>query len=174
VAFEIARQLQAEGQSMGVLALIDTGLSTIEESAEADDASLLVGLFDSVLGCSVEQLRGLELDEQLKFVLQRLKVSELAPQSLGLPWFRAYFKVYRANNLAKVRYSPGRYDGPASIFIAGERPAQAIHSRALGWERVVEGAIETHVVPGTHSNVIKQPYVQVLADRLGICLERFS
>jgi amino acid adenylation domain-containing protein len=174
VAFETARRLWAEGQSTGVLALIDTRLSTDEERAEADDASLLADLFDSVSGCSVEQLRGLELDEQLKFVLQRLKISELAPQSLGFPWFRAYFKVYRANYLARVRYSPDRYDGPASIFVAGERLAQATHSQALGWERVVAGVIETHVVPGTHSNIINQPYVQVLANRLRTCLERFG
>ena len=35
-----------------------------------------------------------------------------------------------------------------------------------GWRELVRGNIETHEIPGNHLNIIKEPGVRVLAERL--------
>jgi thioesterase domain-containing protein len=40
-----------------------------------------------------------------------------------------------------------------------------------GWRELVEGRIEVHEITGNHINIIKEPHVRLLAEKLKGCLE---
>jgi thioesterase domain-containing protein len=111
----------------------------------------------------IDELRELPLDEQLAFVLDRLKLQQLVPRGFGLPWFRGYFQAFRANRRAMWRYRAARFDGPAVLFRVTEDPRALPID--LGWTDLLPRlAIER--VPGDHATMLLEPHVHTLAARL--------
>ena len=43
-----------------------------------------------------------------------------------------------------------------------------------GWSEVSTGPVEVHSVPGDHITIMKEPHVQVIAQKLMACIERAS
>ena len=78
VAFEMAQQLQAQGQKIALLALIDTVATTSGAQAEDEDEVVLLGNFAQNLGLwwehlefSLDSFLQLNLDERLAYVLRQ-------------------------------------------------------------------------------------------------------
>ena len=42
----------------------------------------------------------------------------------------------------------------------------------MGWSDWANGGVEVHVVPGNHANLMYEPHVEVLAEKLTACLDR--
>jgi aspartate racemase len=42
----------------------------------------------------------------------------------------------------------------------------------FGWSKLAAGGLEVHHVPGDHIGILKEPHVQVLAEKLRDCLEQ--
>jgi thioesterase domain-containing protein len=71
----------------------------------------------------------------------------------------------RLNAKAEVAYEPQVYPGRIWIF-SGE---DLYDDPELGWGGLAEGGVESHVVPGDHSNnrqMMNEPHVQVVGERL--------
>jgi amino acid adenylation domain-containing protein len=165
VAFEMAQQLHAHDQKVSLLALIDTVLLFDENGSEIEDAMLLVELFADTLPLSLDYLRSLEPDEQLIYVSEQLKVSELVPEAFGLYWFRAYFNVYKNFYRAALKYTPRFYPDYITLFRANEATPHNGSDLDLGWRNLAAG-VEIKLVEGNHGNMVKEPYVKHLAEQL--------
>ena len=63
-------------------------------------------------------------------------------------------------------YDPGTYTGRLALLNAADRAAEYDSDRTLGWRSSATGAIDIHVVPGEHANIVHPPHVRELADRL--------
>jgi thioesterase domain-containing protein len=44
----------------------------------------------------------------------------------------------------------------------------------MGWDASAIGGVQVHVVPGRHVDMMKMPYVRVIADRLATYLDSGS
>ena len=42
----------------------------------------------------------------------------------------------------------------------------------LGWSEWAAGGVEVHLVPGNHANLVYEPHVEVLAEKLRACLSQ--
>jgi aspartate racemase len=42
----------------------------------------------------------------------------------------------------------------------------------VGWRKFVDGELEIHEVPGSHTGILDEPHVRVLAEKLKVCIER--
>jgi thioesterase domain-containing protein len=42
----------------------------------------------------------------------------------------------------------------------------------MGWSEWASGGVEVHVVPGNHANLMYEPHVEVLAEKLTACLNQ--
>ena len=172
VAWEMARQLEEVGQKVALLALIDTyAPKTMSEKEQIDAATLanslaadLGGIFGTELSISAYNIQQLQPEEQLQHIFTTAKRHNLLPPEVGIEQMRQLFEVFKANRVAVTNYQPQPYSGRIVQFCASSPEADR------GWSSLVTGKLETYMIPGDHYGMMRSPHVQVLAQKLGACL----
>jgi len=157
IAFEMARQLQADGQEVGVLALLDT------YPGKPKSNKMLLST-----------LMTLPFREQLKYVAHRAKRIRKGIKRrfefLFLP--RPLKEVRRVFTVAEEKYRPQVYFGSATWFRATEKGLRGADNPTDDWSKWVTGGVEVHEIVGDHGSVLKEPDVSHLAESLRACLNR--
>jgi amino acid adenylation domain-containing protein len=169
IAFEMAQQLQAQGQEVALLALIDSHAPAGAEP-EPDDLKLLGG-FALDLGLPLQRLRldsdhlaTLGADERLTWILQEAQRVQVIPGDVELPQVRRLFHVFKYNVQAVRQYVPRAYAGPVVLFKAQEQRGD--FEPDLGWRAVTAGELAVQTVPGDHYTLVREPHVAALAEQL--------
>jgi thioesterase domain-containing protein len=86
-------------------------------------------------------------------------------------WMREYFDV---NNRAVKLYFPQRYRGRIVLFRSSEgydRLDMRSDDPHLGWGRIATDGVDTHIIPGNHRQIVREPSVQELGQRLQLYLD---
>ena len=170
IAFEMARQLVEEGERVQLLALIDSyAPQSIETPQYFDHHDLLhmfvtdlEGVSGRSLGFSVDNLRGLSLEDTLEVLLARARASEIVPDDLGPAELRELFELYSANLSALLAYKPQAYAGKLTIFSSAAPDSDS----ARGWKPYAADA-DVFEIEGDHYSIVNGPPVKVLAAHLG-------
>jgi len=155
LALEMAQQLQKRGESVALLAIIDTRIystrfATFWHGSRVFLTSMLPHLWPYI--SDYFHLRSAEPSGQAK--LPNFKTSEL----------KRLLQVFQANVRADSRYRPQSYQGKMTLF----RTAQ--QDSTWGWGDIAVNGVELHQIPGHHMNVLRPPQVQVLAEKLAACM----
>ncbi|MCC3418011.1 MAG: acyltransferase domain-containing protein [Microcoleus sp. PH2017_07_MST_O_A] len=170
VAFEMAQQLNAIGQKVALLTLIDTpGPGQMPVLETEDDTAILVYIlgvgFD--LSLSLDVLQQLEQDEQLLYFLEQVKIANrVVPPDFGLPEIRHFLHLFKVHGQAMRNYIPQAYPGRIIFFRASEQNEVNPKNPELPWIEVAGGGIEVREVPGNHITMNYPPHVQVMAQQL--------
>ncbi|MFY9555779.1 MAG: amino acid adenylation domain-containing protein, partial [Blastocatellia bacterium] len=173
VAFEMAQQLQAVGESVGLLALFDTEAKTESAHLEFDAAALIAESVSGHLPISIEELRSMEIGDQLSHVVNMAKQRNLLPPDFTGEQARRYVDVYRANWNAGQKYVPRVYPGKVTLFRASDKSEEFIRRNpARGWDKLAFGGVDIIAVPGSHQSMIRNPNAEVLAERLRSCVQQ--
>ncbi|WP_424102173.1 non-ribosomal peptide synthase/polyketide synthase [Moorena producens] len=171
VAFEMAQQLSRKGEQIALVAILDAyppSITSLEPEPEPeDDAVLLVELLKEYLELSLDQLQELEPDEQLIYVVEKAKHTNLVPEDFDLAQARHWLNIYKLNVQTLQNYKPHYYSGSIVLFRAEETDADLEST----WNELVEN-LETYVVPGNHQNMVRPPHVKILAEKLQKSLEQ--
>jgi thioesterase domain-containing protein/acyl carrier protein len=175
VAFEIARQLRAQGETVALLAILDGAPRLDASGPEQTDADYLLDIAAYVGNfwgrdpeVSHERLEALGAEEQIAYVAERLAAVDFLPPGTGERQLLRVLAVYRANVRALRSYEPGFYPGGLTLLRAEQRFALPgpFEEEDLGWSAVAGGPVEVHTVPGNHLTLLAEPYVQEVALRL--------
>ncbi len=154
IAFEMAQQLKRAGETVGLLALIDTAYPAF--------GLRLVGR-QLNLARNWQSFRFLSLRDNARLFLKRLQsfakwLSREATRKRLARTQDLSLSIADVNRLAEARYRPNTYDGPVVLYCVG-RP----HNH-LGWRKVtgpklkiVELASQPGVADDTH--LVSEPYV---------------
>lgn len=176
VAFEMAQQLHAQGQKVALLALLD---------AYIDESSQPIPFNVHHHRSYLSQLGPLE---KLNYILPRIKGKIL--NTIKSRIYLITYKLYRNNGRPLPQVSPNNplvkesffnkavsqyvrqvYPGRVSLF----RPDKGIvtwhHDPTFGWGKLAAGGVESHDIPGWHTDFLGEPYVEFLAAKLMACLE---
>ncbi|MPY95574.1 MAG: amino acid adenylation domain-containing protein, partial [Acidimicrobiia bacterium] len=168
VAFEMARQLVAEGRTVAQLVLVDSPAPTA--SPVPADAEILAGY-----GAHLAASSGHEAPEpgevaggdagtrDVAALFERLRGAEHIPAELDLATFERRFAVFRANVLALHGYqATGPYAGDITLVRAAESP-----DASAGWIEhagIADPAtLRRATVPGTHYSIWAEPGLSDLA-----------
>jgi thioesterase domain-containing protein/acyl carrier protein len=154
VAYEVAQQLRAAGQTVGMLALFDTFSPRFQGTRK------LKRLLPRLLGG-----RGLRYLQE--FLYHRVLTA------VGRPDLRRLRAVGEAQRWAHLSYRPRPCPGDVEFFRAAESAAR-MADPTLGWGELVQGRIAIHEVPGSHGLMVKPPAVDVLVAQLRACLDAIS
>lgn len=182
VAFEMALQLQHQGEEVDFLGLIDSPAPNSNLKVAKynfDDATYLVGLASNIerfsgcnLSVSYEDLKQLQAEEQLNYVLERLQKANIFPAEAKLKQLRGFLQVFKAND--PTQYFPqSTYQGKITVFRAldnnefGDEPD-------IGWQKFSSRPVEAHFVRGDHISIMTEPNVKSFAEQLKACLEGVS
>jgi thioesterase domain-containing protein len=184
VAFEMAHQLRILGHEVALLALLDAPApgtySSIDDPGSAAHTTRVYSVhFRKYLPLSPNELEGLELDEQLNYILEKLKIANLVPSEFGLQEIRRFLEGHRARERAMTQYIPSIYNGRITLFRASavdSELAVAIQELYLrdptgGWSRLSSEQVDVHVIPGNHNSLLEEPHVQTLANTLSDCID---
>jgi amino acid adenylation domain-containing protein len=173
VAFEVACQLESQGEKIGLLALLDHKSPNLQEVSTA---------FFTSLGIHFRNLQKLELKEQVDYIKYRIlfwttyrnsknKEQELLLDSWNEPLPPEYLQVLEANFQARKDYIGKFYPGKVTLFRSSVQFATQALYPDLGWGELA-GDVETIDLPGHHNNLLKEPYIKNLARELKLRLER--
>jgi amino acid adenylation domain-containing protein len=182
IAFEMACQLTAMGETLRLLAMLDTYpagyFKLVAGSGGFRQRSLR---YLKKLRSHHSNLRQLGAKEKLGYIVNKLRY---APEKAKHKLYRRVYQLYQQIgqplppalknieeiNFAAVKdYLPQVYSGNATLFLAGDLTAD--YDLLDGWRELVAGNIHAHEISGNHINIIKEPHVRVLANQLRACLD---
>jgi acyl-coenzyme A synthetase/AMP-(fatty) acid ligase/thioesterase domain-containing protein/SAM-dependent methyltransferase/acyl carrier protein len=174
VAFEVARRLRALGESVPVLALLDTytpGYPPVRRDLGVADRLRLVRRALRPLGHKDEPgwatlRRGLR--EQALRLRARLALRRPRPDAPLLPMAVRFVYLQEACFRASRSQGLAPYDGPVDLYRVDSPPPASLFALddALGWRPFVTGTLRIDVIAGRHSWHLREPHVRTLADKL--------
>jgi thioesterase domain-containing protein len=180
LAWEIARQLTDEGETIGLLALIDTYPVTkapSDQSSEdfavlpwfARDMARLLGQDSEAMRDNFEQLGP---EEQWTMVQNALIQYGVVPKENAHAEMTRLLEIFARNFRAMERYSLRETEQNILLLTAAE--GQAPEQLARQWKQWAGGGVEYRLVPGDHYTMIRRPNVTVIAEALQHRLNDFS
>jgi thioesterase domain-containing protein/acyl carrier protein len=177
VAFEMAQQLRTQGHEVAMLFVLDSwARPPILESTEENRTALLDVLSDHLgfslknINFSLDHLLAITPEEQVNYVMEQAIAYKLVPAGLGEARIDHYLQVYKQNLQALQSYVPRAYSGTVILFKASEQFAVTQKDSEMGWGDLVQRLL-VHVVPGNHYSILREPHVQILAQRLRTLLQ---
>ncbi len=159
VAFHIAQQFAAAGESVGLLALLDTHFPGYPKRNLAPG---LLGAVDLHLGNLLTRPRS----QWLKYILIELR--SVLRRWLHLPpppWVGTGTLLYTGLNEMPV-LEPPPYPGRIVMFFAEDSTHRGTHDGRMQWSKVAQQGLEVCAVPGAHSTMTEEPHARELARAL--------
>jgi thioesterase domain-containing protein len=179
VAFEMTRQLEAAGETVGLLAIVDVGGLGDEELEVPDDTAALAHLVSQLedhygvsLDVTLVALTPLDPDARYDLVLSRLTERRLLPPGAGREEAKGFLRVYQANMRAINRYRLTPCTTDITLLATDELRTKYDPATAMGWQPLTTGRVHILPVPGDHMSLLKEPNVAAVAARLTECLDR--
>jgi amino acid adenylation domain-containing protein len=167
IGFEMARVLEAQGEQIALLAMLDTW--TLENTR-----SLMYTVHDcqrrlrAVLKTGARELGA----RALRAILRVVRDCALPRKSQDSQ------SISSRRNFWNERYFPGKdfvpttVTAPITVFRIRKQPYWRISDPELGWGNRTQSNVEVHIIPGEHLTVLRPPNVQVLAKILIDCIAR--
>ena len=190
VAFEIAQQAQRKGDEVALLAIIDT-IAPIYTSkitnSEWDDTKVIAFFTNVVeswtgkqIGVSYETLQTLNPDEQLEYFKECMKRVNLLLPTIGSKKILGVLQVLKAS--LNTLYCPkNKYKNKVTLFRGedylfylnsdNKHIRHIVQDPSLGWNQLASKPVEIHFIPGDHVSIMAEPHVQLLAEKLKMCID---
>ncbi|WP_147445812.1 non-ribosomal peptide synthetase, partial [Corallococcus aberystwythensis] len=164
IAFEMARQLTRAGQEVGTLVAIDALPANdadrdVTEEEQASEAALLLAL-DS--GMPEAEARERLVTQGVSGLLMHVQQSADLPAERSRERVQHMLQLFLRNARAHNQYRPQPLAGSLVLIEARERPA-GLAPFADVWRPLIQGALHTTVVPGSHDTVLTAPNVESVA-----------
>ena len=179
VAIEVAHRLEARGQDVGVVALIDTfnaaaGTSSASRPMPRTDAELLLELLGADTASletirAANPLRALTADEELLAVVSHERERDALPPDIDVAEIRRLLEITKAH--ASIEYTPrGPDEGRGRVarhetvlFYATESPLGDREHQADAWRRALGVRVDVRELPANHHTILQPPHVDVVA-----------
>jgi amino acid adenylation domain-containing protein len=181
VAFEIAQQLKAQGQTVSLLALMDTRLATAlkplpksERVAEHWNQFSALGwryLLEKMVQQAAGRSRRFFAAVSDRYTRAAIKFCAATGRPLHEDW--QDFLYEEQNQRSTIGYFPQVYSGRITLFKAMDQKVgtSALLAPELGW-RDLAADLEIHHIPGSHLGMLQDPYAQVLGESLRASIDR--
>ena len=174
IALEIAHQLQAKGERVELLGMLDSRQRDCIVVAQRSD-SVRVRL-DRRIARFLGNLSDLSLKDRISYLWQKLYTRTLRRvYSLAIALdIRTVPSFMKSTDditwVAAMNYQPRPWTGQVTLFRAEVQPDPRL-PMDLGWTPLAQGGLEVYQLPGDHDLVFREPNIQVLAAQLRARLE---
>lgn len=187
IAFAIASELYKQGDTVGLLAIIDSpapGYRTAIQRGTRMER-LRFNLLDD-LAFEWQILKELNFRQKIEVIAETVKL-DVTRYSWRLKWrMRKRFYSRRGQEIPLEKRDtfqlmreavrdfcpPEPYPGTVTLFRPTKRPGDSYRDIAMGWGSSHFGQLEIHEVPGRHIEMLRKPNVEVLGRILSDCLQR--
>ncbi len=188
VAFEIARQLEQQGDIVQLLAILDLDATFYGGRAHPchhwDEMEWMLEYAQAAKRMTgkeiiVKKADLINLDSVGRYIYfkQQLEVVDVLPPNTAMQQFTAYINVFKANTLAMMQYHQPtvQLNTQIALFktkmgIQNDENIEILQQPAWGWQQFSKHAVSVYDVPGDHISMITPPHVTVLAEKLNCAL----
>ncbi|OLE00767.1 MAG: hypothetical protein AUI36_44290 [Cyanobacteria bacterium 13_1_40CM_2_61_4] len=165
IAFEMVRRLEAEGEKVALLGILDTWV--IENTYNQFlYIKYYFRRFKALLRLSAKDKIALfrrKLRSKNKGRRPSTATAPLRSLTQGKNPLQIYFPG--------PEFVPRTYNGSITVFRVRRQPLDRIRDKELGWGKLAIGGVELYYVPGKHgASVLREPNVRGLAEALKKCL----
>ncbi|MEH1934754.1 MAG: amino acid adenylation domain-containing protein [Nostoc sp.] len=173
VAFEMARQLQEQGEQVGILVMLDS--CRLGYSWRASFLKRVFLHLNNIVqqGPTYLWQKVRRWSYWRKHHLEN-RYNRYLEEVLDLPLSDKHLKIIDANTEAMSEYIFSPYLGEVILLRTEDQNRdEAIGTQydpQFGWGDLVPGGLDIHYIPGSHLDLLKEPNVQVLAETLRNCL----
>jgi thioesterase domain-containing protein/acyl carrier protein len=200
IAFAIAQQLQAQGEEVALLALIDAyaPLADLLAYYKASSPRSRWHQFDFWLAKSyyyhAHKLQQGGIGEKFSYLFEKVwkKIqsqhgqsgsqpvtnAQTTPQDMLngslLPYELRYRLAGQLNRQARDAYIPQPYLGQITLFRAKKQIGEWAFGSNLGWERLTAKPVKTFMIPGLFGNLFNGRSLPLLVEQLRAYLEEVS
>jgi thioesterase domain-containing protein/acyl carrier protein len=184
VAYEMACQLEAQGEEVALLAVISSSPPIPSPGWTFRKIAHLLGNFPYWL----RDYATLERVEIMRTVRRRLRVTaKRFSARLGKPVDVKPLDLIgeQISNIADHRqklmeihlqalmdYTPSLYKGHVTLFRVRAFPLFTYYDPDMGWGRVTSGGVTVRIIQGTHYDALERQHADFLARELGASLEQ--
>src|ERR1043165_3635294 len=161
IAFEMANHFHAQGETVSLLAILDTWVmeNTYSYLFYVDYYVNRAKWFSKLSARQKFDFVKGKISRSIDNFAVKFRLREGNGAGAALPPVTAVY--WPASSLV-----PRTYDGRITVFRVPNQPATRIRSHNLGWESRSTGGVEVEVVSGEHQTLMREPHVKVLASRL--------
>jgi thioesterase domain-containing protein/acyl carrier protein len=175
VAYEVAQNLAAGGETVDFVGMIDTAgpfgswtsalLRMREVNRVLDHAyHHVMTLWTLAPGKRLSYLVANAARIKRKILGQPLPSTGVSKEA---PVERAYWMVYNGAYLAALaRYKPKPYLGRVALFIASRAESERFSRSRLKWRKFAQGGADIYEVPGIHSEMLADEQARIIAGYL--------
>ncbi|MCF8171270.1 MAG: amino acid adenylation domain-containing protein [Candidatus Methylopumilus sp.] len=180
VALEMAKQLQANGQQVAQVVVLDTGIPSSRDLTRVggwDDSRWLITvaetlghMFGCALNLSLESLQKLDWNQQVGELAQQLVEHQIIAATEDHALVRGIVEVFKTQ--ATIHYDPPpsptvpiillRAQQATAEFLEG-MPEHLLNDPAWGWNQYSCQPVSVVFVPGDHLTMMTRPNVTTLA-----------
>ena len=182
IAYEVARQIQAAGEEVPILTVIDPPPADLSERAPLNGRFLInfmqnspywlrefmrLGggeIFSRVRRKGRVAVRNLWQKVNASSQEGAMSASDVIDQADDLPEYRQ--KLIESHLAALQHYTHAGYQGDVIVYEAQSRPLLNPGNHAQEWTAYVDRPITVRTVPGSHSSMLHKPHVEALAQDL--------
>lgn len=186
LAFEVTRQLEAQGQVVALLAPIDLPAPSNSANGLMDFLRFFGGTMARNIFSYLRDycyLKSRPANHRgggfLKPLLERAVIAQVIPPEAresfaAQPNIREILRLYHANTVGLAAYLPpltckARID----LFRTADHSRRR-HSEALGWEKSTLAQAVVHSLPGDHMTILRAPHVAALAAAMNLEIQRVA
>ena len=193
VAYEMAQQLKGQGEEVAALIIIEGSYRSHKELELASEPSRVrrfITYFINRIYLEKRNLSVRKTKEKLSYIRSRarraiekswVKVQiAINPLLTGVNLRSKYSLSYNVEVLhelhikAQRNYEAIPYNGRVIVFKGIEKSFGSSSGPYLGWDRLIDGELEICEVPGLHENIIFEPWVKGLAEKMSDSLQRLN
>lgn len=187
VAYEMARQLDALGEKVGMLALMNcsppnTGYERADASGSLRWKLRFVANVGYWFGCFLFKWT---MRERTEFVRWKLRLLRKKTRSAGGEFavtdvdemvnLAAYSeeqrRLWQAHVQALKNFRPQPYAGHVTLFRTRGHALLCSFDSHYGWGELARGGVSLQVMPGGHGSILDEPHARSVAHALAKCLQ---
>lgn len=174
IAVEVARQLEAMGETVALLAGFDaivwgaTATSTQNKPKRSKVQKLLGYVQEGKLGTLWERVRDYDYEEAFQHFAWKLGYKFYSATGQPIPaWmYRGIFEEFCILRATNAHKPSGKFSGGMTLFLTPDRHNTFQKFAKYGWDEYVAGDVEVHITPGDPCTIMLDPYVDKLGDVL--------
>jgi len=169
IAYEMARQLRAQGEEVGLLAMLDGHNQAYYKNPLRD------GRYTGRIKYHLSNIVRSDIRGGSAYIFKRL---EEARRKLERTIWQLSSEQANSTRAGKMhnadavihpafhRYEPETYPGKIVLLQSSEWPEGDYFNFELGWRELVQGGIDFHRIPGDHPSMFTEPNAELVAAKL--------
>lgn len=159
VAFEMACQLQKQGEKVALLVLFDSSQPPPSISLRDYIPRLLLHHLPrgQMFYCLTR-----DLAEKVRKIRRRFDKGQEAVRR---------YRVWKAHERARRAYHPGKYPGRITLFQSREFSIR-FPEYVSRWTELAEGGTDHHIIPASHRDLLDKAHIMLVAEKLNVYLQK--